>query len=366
VAPPVLAPPPPVRAVPALRYGRVAAVAVACFVVALGAWEFGWRAYGAVPNVVNSDGLWAIQRRRISAGEGDATVLIGSSRTLSDVQLAVWERLDGRRPIQLALEGTSPMDALEDLAGDRAFTGRLVVGVTPGLFFRGGGLRQAVEYTRRETPSARAGQWLSMRLLEPHLAFDDPYFALFSVLERLPWPQRPGAEFRRLPPKLFVGGDDRNARLWAKVEHDSAYAALVQGIWARGFRPLAGEDPAARRARLARREEQIARAAAAVSTLRSRGVEVIFVRHPSGGPFLAYEHAANPRAETWDVLLARTGARGIHFEDHPELQGFTLPEWSHLAAADADRYTEALYRIIARDGAADAGSATKSGGRTGR
>lgn len=72
---------------------------IACFALALAAWEYGWRAYGAVPGIVNSDGLWAMQRRRLAAGQGDATVLIGSSRTLSNVQLPVWERLAGRRPI---------------------------------------------------------------------------------------------------------------------------------------------------------------------------------------------------------------------------------------------------------------------------
>jgi len=39
----------------------------------------------------------------------------------------------------------------------------------------------------------------------------------------------------------------------------------------------------------------------------------------------------------------------VHFQDHPELQGFWLPEWSHLAAGDAVRFTEALYAIVARD-----------------
>jgi len=40
---------------------------------------------------------------RIGAGEGDATVLLGASRLYFDIQLPVWERLDGRRPIQLSI-----------------------------------------------------------------------------------------------------------------------------------------------------------------------------------------------------------------------------------------------------------------------
>nr|MBA2431736.1 hypothetical protein [Chthoniobacterales bacterium] len=52
---------------------------------------------------------------------------------------------------------------------------------------------------------------------------------------------------------------------------------------------------------------------------------------------------------TWDVLLARAGAPGIHFEDHAELQGYWHPEWSHLSGAEADRFTESLVGILKRD-----------------
>jgi hypothetical protein len=69
----------------------------------------------------------------------------------------------GERPIQLALEGTSPIFALEDLADDPNFTGRLIIGVSPPLFFGGFDRRlKAVANWRRQTPSQRAGQWLSV------------------------------------------------------------------------------------------------------------------------------------------------------------------------------------------------------------
>ena len=64
----------------------------------LGGWEAYWRAFGVTPSIRNTLGLWAIQRRRIDAGEGDATVLLGASRTYFDLQLPVWERLAGRAP----------------------------------------------------------------------------------------------------------------------------------------------------------------------------------------------------------------------------------------------------------------------------
>jgi len=48
------------------------------------------------------------------------------------------------------------------------------------------------------------------------------------------------------------------------------------------------------------------------------------------------------------VLLQRTGAPGIHFQDYPQLQGYEQPEWSHLSAAEATRFTAALVPIIQR------------------
>jgi hypothetical protein len=95
--------------------------------------------------------------------------------------------------------------------------------------------------------------------------------------------------------------------------------------------------------------EQIRRTAVALATLRARGVKPLFVRDPSAGPFRDFEETRLPRARTWDVLLKDTGAPGIHFEDHAELQGDELPDWSHVSAKAADRYTRALASIVQRD-----------------
>jgi hypothetical protein len=35
--------------------------------------------------------------------------------------------------------------------------------------------------------------------------------------------------------------------------------------------------------------------------------------------------------------------------DHKELQGYWMPEWSHLSGAEADRFTKALYHVIQRE-----------------
>ena len=336
------------RAIPLLNVGRAWVIAIVLLLVGLLAWEWKWRAFGVEPSYRNSDAAWAMQRRRISEGEGDKTVLIGSSRVLFDVQLPVWEKMFGERPIQLGLEGTSPLAALEDLADDPSFTGRLIVGISPPLFFSGFDRRlQAIKSWRRETLAQRAGQWLSMQLIEPFFAFYDDDYALMTVLRRQEWwPERAGVRPFKDVRRLSVQERDRNTRLWDKLEKDPEYQALAKSIWRQLFAPPPGMTPEKGR-QIA--EEQLNRAAAAVAKLKARGVPVVFLRAPSGGEFLEAENKGFPRERTWNVLLERTGAPGIHFEDYPELQGLTLPEWSHLNAADAERFTERLAAILQRE-----------------
>lgn len=346
---PGVAQPVPERHVPNRAWPPVLLGALLIMATLIGAWEWHWRAYGAVPGILDNQGLWATQRRRIDNGEGDRTVLIGSSRTFFDVQLPVWEQLSGRRPIQLGLIGTSPVAILEDLADDEHFTGQLLVGIAPDLFFSGYQFKAGMpRYYHRESPSQRVGQYLSMHFVEPYFAFLDSDYALFTVIERQPWPERPGKRSFLHVRKLSVTEADRNNHMWSKVETDAEYAALARRIWAQNFSPpvLKPEEIKENREM---GDKEIERTAVAVAKLRARGVPVIFVREPSSGEYLADEERSFPRAVAWDPLLAKTGAPGIHFLDYPEMQHYEIPEWSHLSHASALQYTADLYRILERE-----------------
>jgi hypothetical protein len=339
----------PERPVPNRPWRGMFIAASALTLLLLGGWEWYWRDYGVVPSYRDDGALWAIQRRRIDTTGREATVLVAASRIFFDVQLPVWEHLSGQRPIQLAIVGTSPLFALEDLANDQNFKGRILVGITPDVFFSGFEYRSGwLKYLRHQTPSERVGKWLSMHLVEPYLAFYDDDFALFTVLKRQAWPARPGRDAYLEVRKLGITEADRNNRMWNKVEDDPQYRAQAQHIWDQFF-----HDPPPTAAEAKENQQtldaQVTRAATAVAKLRSRGVPVLFLREPSAGEYLAFEQREFPRASTWDVLLAKTGAPGIHFEDYPELQGFSMPEWSHMSGADADRFTAALYGVIDRD-----------------
>jgi hypothetical protein len=182
------------------------------------------------------------------------------------------------------------------------------------------------------------------------------------VLARQPWPARPGKVWHTDVRKLSQTEADRNTHLWSKVADDPQYRELARSIWREGFQPSEDDPPPAEARRI--EQEQIDRMARAVAKLRTRGVQVLFVRMPSSGEFLAYENLLYPRARSWKALLAATAAPGIHFEDYPQLQGYYLPEWSHMPLAEGERFTAALYEIIMREfwgPAAGAGTAPPAG-----
>jgi hypothetical protein len=147
--------------------------------------------------------------------------------------------------------------------------------------------------------------------------------------------------------KLALHDYDRNTHMWDKVVSDPAYRALCRSIWAEDFdeSPPDMETPEKSQKVI---DAEIAKAVAAVGKLRKRGVGVVFVRAPSAGEYYAYEQKYLPREKTWDLLLERTGAPGIHFEDYPELQGYDLPEWSHMSAPEAERYTANYVPLVER------------------
>jgi hypothetical protein len=346
---PGVAQPVPERDIPERAWAPIWLGAVLLAVLLTGAWEWHWRAYGVTPSYANSDGQWAQQRRRIDNGEGDALVLVGSSRTLFDVQLPVWKAVTGEQPIQLALEGTSALPAMEELASDPKFHGRLMVGVVTSLFFTGFEYRlAAISGWRKQTPTQRMGTWLSMHFIEPYVAFDDPDYALETVLARQPWPVRSGTHPYEGVRKLSLSDYDRNTYMWPKVVTDAAYRNMDRRIWAQQWKGPPPPSLATEAKRTALANSMIDRAVKAVKLLRQHGARVVFVREPVIGPYFAFENAIEPPDSTWKVLLERTGAPGISFTDELDLAGFMPQEWSHLSHADALAYTSRLAPKVER------------------
>jgi hypothetical protein len=97
-------------------------------------------------------------------------------------------------------------------------------------------------------------------------------------------------------------------------------------------------------------ESNLVRLKAAVQAIEARGGRVIFQRLPSTGWVREVEHERFPRTAIWDRILRETGAPGVHFEDHPSLQGFSCPEWSHLSGPDSVEYSRRVVKVMQAQG----------------
>jgi hypothetical protein len=326
------------RPVPERPWTAIAVAVVLATAVLTAGWDLYWREVGFVTrDYMDTPGLWGIQRRRAT---GDRTVLIGSSRTYFDINLRAWaEETGGPRPIQLALVGTSPRGVLTELANDSTVTGLVVVGVTPGIFFRTrrGYLSDFPERAGRESPSEWLGQRLFMRV-ERLFAFVDWDTQLGAILERQPLPLRPGMVLDRAVRKISRTRADRQTWLDPRILADSAYRQLVRDIWMDG-RPRPVPPPDSVTAMIAELSRDIAK-------IRARGGDVAFVRFPSSGRVLELERKEFPRQRYWNRLARELDAVAIHWEDHDALRDYVAPEWSHLSREDAERFTRALVPIL--------------------
>lgn len=327
------------REVPDRPWGRVALIALVLTALMIAGWEGFWRSRQYMPgDVKDTYAGWSEQRRHAT---GDAVVLIGTSRNLYDVDLDVFQKTTGVRPVQLSLAGTSPRFVLADLADDPKFHGLVISDMVTGMFyttFDGRGAA-AVPYYHKETPSQRAGFFLAYPS-EYAFGYIDDQTRPKEMWRRVSLPLRPGQRPAFVDPyKLETAKPDRNTELWGRLLTDEEYRQRAIGIWAVLFRPPPGAPPP-------NPPKVIAEVAANVAKIRARGGNVIFVMHPQGGFLEKGERHAFPRAVFWDGLLEKTGTKGVRYDDYPQLQGFRLPELSHMHPRDAEVYTARLAPML--------------------
>ena len=348
------------RSVPRGAWGRAFVMALVLTILVLGAWEMVVRSRGYGASMDDTGDLWAANRTALAASPGRDAV-IGSSRIQFDLDLDIYAEHRGReKPIQLALPGSKPLDVLEHMAADERFTGDLVVGVTPGLYFVPQGFPvdrslEAIGRYENWSPSQRVGHYVSS-LLNSRFSFINNEELTPNTLLRVHtrFADRDGTRGNlppEFPPYFGVAEPTRQERLWEKCAHGSPLAQRIQQIWLPLFTPppppphLTQEEFMAGFMKSV--ENDLERTRAAVAKLKARGCGVVFVRCPSSGTLREMENQFSPRPAFYDRIIVAADAPGIHFEDYPELGGFQCPEWSHLTAEDSRKFTTALMPLLA-------------------
>lgn len=336
------------RPIPQGRWKLIVLAAIFAAALLVVPWEFYWRSKGFRPgDINNTQGLWAQARQRAT---GDTTVLIGASRLLFNSDLDIWEEVASDRPVQLAIEGMSPRILLKEFAADASFRGLIIVDVTSNIFWVREGGRQVFffDYARNETLAQRADQMMMLRL-ESVFGFIDDQTRPKRQLAIWPLPPRNSQTVRSDPRKLEVMDARRNAEMWDRIVSDQAYREEAKTQWL--LSPAFTRHP--RNADGTYRAQTPDEVTAIIDTIRgqieqirARGGDVAFVQFPFEGPYSDLEAQAFPREAFWNRLLGETNSAGISFLDYPTLQGYNLPEWSHIEARDAERYTHAMVPLL--------------------
>ena len=331
------------RDIPTTRLGAIGWLVLALVLAGMIAWELQMRSLGLVAgDLDDSKSHWAVERRKIAAGDHDGVAILGGSRILFDTDLAAWEELTGRRPVQLAMPGMNGVAYLADLANNSDFAGLVLIDMTPAQFFREGpghpDFEGVLDVWDQQGPAERFGHEIGV-FLSRHLAFLDDQYTPLKLIDQLDIPNRKGVGGPFLFPwKLSETYDDRQTVLWREIETNESLRAHAIHVWL--YRPPAPPPS----------EELIARLCGnvrdSVTKIRARGGEVAFIRPPSTGAYYEREQRQLPRAKTWDRVLREAGVFGIHFEDYPEMQGLELPELSHLSREAATVYTRAYVGVL--------------------
>lgn len=315
--------------------------ALVALVALLGGWEMFWRTQGHTPSSVR-DGmaLWSAQRAALLKCEAPVA-LLGASRMQLGFDLETWRELaPGREAKMLAIDGSSPVVALRDLAEDEAFSGLVIVSLSEELLepWRWPDQAAHVKFYRQQYRigtiiEGALDTWMESRLVLLNSSSVNPRLVFSLLLKE-----------RRLPRHYL--------HTFATRERDADYLGQTEAwrVKNRKWREVGGRKTLEMRevSTPAEWRGYLDRLARDVERIEARGGQVVFVRLPITGGYREMMAEYYPRQAYWDTLAERFGDRAIHYEDVPALAELECPDSSHIDMRDKPVLTRALFEEMKR------------------
>src|SRR5206468_11070610 len=112
------------RPIPPAPWRGIAVVVTIVVISATAAWELYCRSLGYGPTLNDNEDLWTLRRRVVAP---ESLVIIGDSRAWFDVDLDEFQKGLGKRPIQLAMAGSTVLPALQIWRMTKIFKAQLFV-----------------------------------------------------------------------------------------------------------------------------------------------------------------------------------------------------------------------------------------------
>ncbi|KAF1009590.1 MAG: hypothetical protein GAK28_00230 [Luteibacter sp.] len=259
-----------------------------------------------------------------------------------DVDLSTLRDMTGREPVQLAIDGSSFVPVLADLAADDKVTGTILVDYQDHVMadlHRYGALVYVARWqqTRDRDPFpdfARTEAWLT-RFVHHHLrSFADGASPLDSLVLRalsdevtpqylvtLPTRERMADYTLVHMPDFYFERVMRNAGI-SEVRRTQDVrifgAQLTRQIQA--LAPVSMPD-------FATNSQVIA---AMVRRIEARGGHVAFIMLPRSGLVRTADERLFPREDYWRPFINAVQAPSLHYADVPSMKALVCPDGSHL------------------------------------
>jgi len=315
---------------------KVWALALVLTMVVVGGWEWLMRDAGLGPEYADNRSLWTSTRHRLNQHGDDAIALLGASRLQYAVDVETMSEAFDRPVIQLAVEGTSALALLENLAVDPRFHGTVIYSVAPAFTLNSalprivaGKQREWVQHYLNQSRSRRMEQALRL-YLQGKLAFRSPDAKLTRVIPAI-------AETGKLPDR------DQKTTFASRVLHKD-YSKVSAEVDELGMVQFYLENTVP----YSQPEFDVVLnyMDTLVRMLRAKGVDIFVLQLPSSAEVYMLESVFFPRERFWAAMEQRLDATFIHADDYPEMAAFMSEDGSHIDSKYIVEFTKVLAGVL--------------------
>ncbi len=315
----------------AAPWRRIILIAVLTALLLLALVETFWRLRGAEPDYMDDLRRWSYFRAQIEDMTAPRdTVLLGASRIQLGWSLQTFrDEIQGAKTVQLAVDGSSPWAILEDIATNTNFAGTLIVSMQASkvLSINHANTLGHVNYFSRSWNNNTRINFLIDDFLQRFLVTRQSLYGLehnaLLILDGKSLPDTRNylktsrERERHADYRLVDIKEHRAERIRRLLEADADFIQPSADEWRRNLGKLDGF----------------------VRQITSRGGKVVFLRFPTSDETWAREQEMLPREKYWDDMVTSVSGTWIHFQDVEDLEGFDLPDTSHIDQKDRRAFT---------------------------
>lgn len=304
---------------------------------ALGGYELFARSKGFEPSVHNTKELWALERAKMETSDKPALTFIGASRSLTAFRPNVLEsNLSHLSVFHLGVSGSNPTPILEHLANSPNFSGLVVCGVVPHLFFDESPEKRTTA-TRPYLRHYKTRSWIND--LETYLQMNWENHSVLALPQLNP---------KRVLSRIILHHESFSTTQYRM--HPDRFLEKEFEIgdpqeYAKKLRERILNGKGAKKEELDRRIRHIN---SLIRRIRNNGGNVVFHRPISSGIVLDAERKIYPQGKYWTYFSARVNAETIHFQELKAISDIQCPDGSHLHKRDTFKYSKAFAHELSR------------------